>query len=153
QRTRKWAMLAVAFALAIVAAGAGLLLRRTRSHALTEKDTLVLSDFVNETGDDVFNDALKQGLAVDLQQSPFLNILSDRKIGQQLRLMGRSPEERLTPAVAREVCRREGSRVTLQGSIAGIGSHYVITLKAVDCQNGNALDTEQGEADRREQVL
>jgi DNA-binding winged helix-turn-helix (wHTH) protein/Flp pilus assembly protein TadD len=124
-----------------------------RSGKLTEKDTIVLADFVNHTGEPVFDDALKQGLTADLQQSTFLNVLSDGRIGEQLRYMGRPTDERLTPELAQEVCRREGSRVSLFSSISSLGSHYVITLKAVNCQNSDLVDEEQGEADQREKVL
>jgi DNA-binding winged helix-turn-helix (wHTH) protein/tetratricopeptide (TPR) repeat protein len=124
-----------------------------RSQRLTEKDTIVLADFINQTGEPVFDDALKQGLTADLQQSTFLNILSDGKISEQLRYMGRPSDARLTPEIAQEVCRREGSKVALFGSISSLGSHYVITLKAVNCQNSDLVDEEQGEADRRENVL
>jgi eukaryotic-like serine/threonine-protein kinase len=129
------------------------LIHRRASHRLTQKDTIVLADFINRTGEPVFDDALKQGITADLQQSTFLNILSDGKIGEQLRYMGRSADERLTPNVAQEVCRREGSKVSVFGSISSLGSHYVLTLKAVNCQNSDLLDEEQGEADRREKVL
>jgi DNA-binding winged helix-turn-helix (wHTH) protein/tetratricopeptide (TPR) repeat protein len=143
--------LAVAAGLA-AALGFGFLHWR-RSQRLTEKDTIVLPDFINQTGEPVFDDALKQGLTADLQQSTFLNILSDGKIGEQLRYMGRPSDARLTPEIAQEVCRREGSKVSLFGSISSLGSHYVITLKAINCQNSDLVDEEQGEADRRENVL
>ena len=126
---------------------------RQQSHRLTEQDTLVLSDFANPTGDALFNETLKQGLAVELEQSPFLNILSDEKVTQQLRFMGRSPDDRLTPEVAREVCQRAGSKAMLLGSISAVGSHYAIGLKAVNCQNGDSLGEELVEANRREDVL
>jgi DNA-binding winged helix-turn-helix (wHTH) protein/tetratricopeptide (TPR) repeat protein len=129
------------------------LLHWGRSSKLTEKDTIVLADFINHTGEPVLDDALKQGLTADLQQSTFLNILSDGKVSDQLRYMGRAADERLTPQIAQEVCRREGSKVSLFGSISTIGSHYVITLKAVNCQNSDLVDEEQGEADRREKIL
>ena len=126
---------------------------RQQSHKLTDQDTLVLADFVNPTGDTVFNETLKQGLAVELEQSPFLNILSDEKVAQQLRYMGRPADERLTPEVAQEVCQRAGSKAMLLGSISDIGSHYAIGLKAVNCQNGDSLGEELVEAKRREDVL
>jgi serine/threonine protein kinase/tetratricopeptide (TPR) repeat protein len=126
---------------------------RQQSHRLTEQDTLVLADFANPTGDAVFNGTLKQGLAVELEQSPFLNILSDEKVTQQLRFMGRPADDRLTPEVAREVCQRAGSKAMLLGSISDIGSHYAIGLKAVNCQNGDSLGEELVEATRREDVL
>jgi serine/threonine protein kinase/Flp pilus assembly protein TadD len=124
-----------------------------RRPALAEKDTIVLADFANTTGDPVFTDALREGMAADLNQSTFLNMLSQQRIDQQLRYMGRAVETSLTPEVAQEVCRRESSKATLLGSIAGIGSHYAITLKAVSCENRDLLDVEQAEADRREQIL
>ena len=126
---------------------------RTRPHKLTEKDTIVLADFVNTAGDPVLGDALKAGLAADLSQSPFLNLLSDDVVNKQLHYMGRAPETALTSDVAREVCRRAGSQAMLLGSIARIESHYAITLKAVNCENGDPLGVEQAEADRRERVL
>jgi serine/threonine protein kinase/Tfp pilus assembly protein PilF len=126
---------------------------RRQSHRLTEQDTLVLADFANPTGDAVFNETLKQGLAVELEQSPFLNILSDEKVAQQLRYMGRSADEHLTPEVAQEVCQRAGSKAMLLGSISGIGSHYAIGLKAVNCQSGDLLGEELVEASQREEVL
>lgn len=122
------------------------------SRTLTEKDTIVLADFANNTTDPVFGDALKAGLAADLSQSTFLNILSDDIISRQLRYMGRA-NATLSPEVAREVCQRAGSQAMLVGSISSIGSHYAITLKAVGCKDGDVLDVEQAEADRRENVL
>ncbi len=126
---------------------------RTRPHKLTERDTIVLGDFENTAGDPVLGDALKAGLAANLSQSPFLNLLSDDGINKQLHYMGRTPETALTPEVTREVCQRAGSQAMLLGSISRIESHYAITLKAVNCGNGDSLDVEQVEADRRERVL
>jgi serine/threonine protein kinase len=126
---------------------------RTRPHKLTERDTVVLGDFENSAGDPVLGDALKAGLAADLSQSPFLNLLSDDGVNKQLHYMGRTPETALTPEVAREVCQRADSQAMLLGSISRIESHYAITLKAVNCGNGDSLDVEQVEADRRERVL
>jgi eukaryotic-like serine/threonine-protein kinase len=120
---------------------------------LAEKDTIVLADFTNTTGDPVFTDTLREGLAAELNQSTFLNILSQTRIDQQLRYMKRAIDTPLTPEVAHEICQRENSKAMLLGSISGIGSHYAITLKAVNCENGNLLDEEQVEADQREQVL
>jgi class 3 adenylate cyclase/tetratricopeptide (TPR) repeat protein len=149
RRRRMWLALAVAGTLMLAVAAAFLM----RPHPLTEKDTLVLADFSNNTGDPVFNDALKQGLAVELEQSPFLNILSEDRVSQQLRYMGHSVDDHVTPEIAQEVCRREGSKAMLLGSIASLGSHYVIGLKAVNCRNGDSLGKEQVEAERREDVL
>ncbi len=126
---------------------------RTRPRTLTEKDTIVLADFENTAGDPVLGDALKAGLAADLSQSPFLNLLSDDVVNKQLHYMGRAPDTALTPDVAREVCRRAASQAALLGSISRIETHYAITLKAVNCENGDPLDVEQAEADRRERVL
>src|SRR5213080_548749 len=127
---------------------------RSRSaKPLTEKDTIVLTDFANSTGDAVFDDALKQALAVDLEQSPFLNVLSDRKMGETLRLMGRPPNDRVTREVAQEICLRTGSKALLAGSISRLGSQYMVGLQAVNCGNGDTLAKEQGEASSKEEVV
>jgi serine/threonine protein kinase len=126
--------------------------RRSDAHSLVGAD-VVLADFVNKTGDTIFNDALKQGLEVELEQSPFLNILDNSKVSQELRYMGRPADAPLTPEIAREVCMRAGSKAMLLGSIWSIGSHYVIGLKAVDCEDGRLLGEEQVEAQGREQVV
>jgi tetratricopeptide (TPR) repeat protein len=155
-RPRSFATIVAWLALGAVAIATFLIVNRLhwgRQPALAEKDSIVLADFTNTTGDPVFNDALREGLAADLNQSTFLNILSQQRIDRQLRYMGRAVETVLTPEVAQAVCRRESSKATLLGSIAGIGSHYAITLKAVGCENGDLLDVEQAEADRREQIL
>jgi eukaryotic-like serine/threonine-protein kinase len=107
--------------------------------ALTEKDTIVLGDFTNTTGDAVFDDTLKQGLSIQLEQSPFFGLVSDSRVNETLKLMGRPAGERLTPEVAREVCQRAGSKSMLAGSIVELGSQYVIGLKAVDCERGDVL--------------
>jgi serine/threonine protein kinase/tetratricopeptide (TPR) repeat protein len=120
---------------------------------LTDKDTIVLSDFDNKTGDSVFDDTLKQGLSVQLEQSPFLDLLSDRKVNETLKLMGRPAGDRLTPEVTREVCQRTGSKAMLTGSIAGLGSQYVIGLKAVNCNTGDVLAETQEQAAGKEAVL
>ena len=125
----------------------------TKATALTEKDTIVLADFTNTTGDEVFDDTLKQALAVDLGQSPFLNILSEDKVRQTLREMTRSPNERLTRDLAREVCQRVGSKAYLAGSIAALGTEYVIGLQALNCATGEMLAREQVTASGKEQVL
>jgi serine/threonine protein kinase len=140
-----------AIALAIIVADAAYY--RTRPRMLTAKDTIVLGDFENAAGDPVLSDALKAGLAADLSQSPFLNLLSDDVVNKQLHYMGRASDTSLAPDVAREVCRRAGCQAVLLGSISRIDTHYAITLKAVNCENGDPLDVEQAEADRRERVL
>ena len=122
----------------VAAAIGGTLWFRSRQATtrLTEKDTLVLSDFDNKTSDSVFDDALKQGLSVQLEQSPFLALISDRKVNDTLKLMGRPAGDRLTPEVTREVCQRTGSKAMVTSSIATLGSQYVIGLKAVTCELG-----------------
>src|SRR6201981_1726039 len=131
----------------------GLYFRGRHPAPLTEKDTMVLADFANTTGDSVFDETLKQALAVDLGQSPFLNILSEEKVSQTLQQMTRSPGERLTRDLAREVCERAGSKAYLAGSIATLGSQYVIGLEAMNCASGDVLAREQVTASGREQVL
>ena len=121
--------------------------------ALTEQDTIVLADFTNTTGEPVFDDTLKQALRVQLEQSPFLNVLPEEKIGQELGYMGRPRDTRLTREVAREVCLRTGSKAMLVGSIASLGAHYVLGLNAVNCQTGDSLASDQVEAESRERVL
>jgi tetratricopeptide (TPR) repeat protein len=126
---------------------------RPRPAALTDKDTILLADIENATGDPVFDGTLKQGLAVTLGQSPFLDIFPDSRVRQTLQLMQRGPDERVSEAVAREICQRQGLKVFLSGSIAPLGSHYVITLKAVNAQSGDEIAREQTEADGKERVL
>jgi serine/threonine protein kinase/tetratricopeptide (TPR) repeat protein len=134
--------------------GAGLqLLRSRRAHPLTERDTIVLSDFDNKTGDAVFDDTLKQGLSVQLEQSPFLDLLSERKVNETLKLMGLPAGDRLTPEFTHEVCLRTGSKAMLTGSIAVLGSQYVIGLKAVNCSTGDVLAEAQEQATGKETVL
>ena len=121
--------------------------------SLTEKDTIVLADFINTAGDPVFDGTLKQALAVQLEQSPFLNIFSDQRVREALRFMGRSPDERVTRDVGREICQRQGLKAMLVSSIASLGNHYVLTLEAVNAQTGDAIAREQAEAENKEQVL
>src|SRR5208282_2785401 len=118
----------------------------TEATPLTAKDTVVLADFDNKTGDSVFDDALKQALAVNLEQSPFLNILSDRKVEETLHLMGRASNERVTRDIARELCIRTGSKAFLLGSISNLGGQYVIGVDAISCSSGDTLAKEQEEA-------
>jgi serine/threonine protein kinase/tetratricopeptide (TPR) repeat protein len=131
----------------------GILLRIRRAHTLTERDTIVLSDFVNSTGDPVFDDTLKQAVLVQLEQSPFLNIVSEQRVQQTLRLMRRTPGERLTPELGRELCQRTGSQALLSGSVATLGSQYVIGLNVVNCDTGEYLATQQMQAKNKEDVL
>jgi serine/threonine protein kinase len=151
--SRKWLLRGgVGAAAAALAVGAFLFYPRN-AHALKSSDTIVLADFENKTGDAVFDDTLRQGLSVQLEQSPFLSMISDNKIDQTLKLMGRHPGDPLTPEVTREVCQRTGSKAVLTGSIAGLGSQYVIGLKAVNCQNGELLAEAQEQAAGKEGML
>jgi tetratricopeptide (TPR) repeat protein len=127
-----------------------------RSHQLkrlAEKDTIVLADFANATGDPVFDDTLRTALTVSLRQSPFLNVLSDNKVAQTLKLMTRASDTKLTPDVARELCQRAGSKVYITGAIGTLGSEYVLALKAVNCQSEDTLAQEQVTAATKEKVL
>ena len=142
----------VALFVLLVVAGA-IYYRLHQSKPLTDKDSIVLADFDNKTGDPVFDDTLKQGLAVQLEQSPFLDLVSDRKVNATLKLMGRPEGDRLTPEMAREVCLRTGSKAMLTGSIAGLGSQYVVGLKAVNCSTGDVLAETQEQAAGKEAVL
>jgi serine/threonine protein kinase/tetratricopeptide (TPR) repeat protein len=124
-----------------------------KAHVLTEKDTIVLADFTNTTGDSVFEDTLKTALSVSLGQSPFLNELSDDEVAKTLQQMTRPVGTKLTPEVARELCQRAGSKAYLTGSIGNLGSEYVLGLKAVNCQSGDTLAQEQVTATSKEKVL
>ena len=135
-----------------VAVGGWLFLKRP-ARTLTEKDTIVLADFTNKTGDPVFDDTMKQALAVGLGQSPFLNVLSDGKVRDALGQMNRPANERLTEDIAREVCQRTASRVVIGGSIAGLGNEYVVGLNAINCATGDSLAREQVQAAGKEKVL
>jgi eukaryotic-like serine/threonine-protein kinase len=146
-------MLLPALVLLLVAVVAGAFLLFHRSHVLTEKDTIVLADFANSTGDPVFDDALKQALAVQLAQSPFLNILSDRRVNETLREMDRPPSERLTTEVARELCQRVGSKAFLGGSIAQFGSRFNLTLSAVNCYSADSFASAEAQASDKDHVL
>jgi serine/threonine protein kinase/Flp pilus assembly protein TadD len=150
-----WKVLVPAAAILVAVAVAASLYFRSRQAALrlTEKDTIVLADFANTTGDPVFDGTLKQALATALEQSPFLNILSDEKVNATTSLMGRSPGQPVTHEVAREICQRTQSKAFLAGSIASLGSHYAIGLKAENCQTGDSLGSAEAEAESREKVL
>src|SRR6266478_1288909 len=150
---RNWKFLLLAAALLVAVAAGALYWRSTKVDALTEKDSILLTDFVNTTGDAVFDGTLKQALAVQLEQSPYLNLVPESRIQEALRYMGRRPDERITGDVAREICLREGVKAMLTGSIASLGSHYVITVGAVNAQTGDSLAREQVEAASKEQVL
>ena len=134
---------------------AGGLYFRSRSDRarLTEKDTIVLAEFTNTTGDPVFDGTLRQGLSSQLEQSPFLNLLSDQRVAQTLALMAQPKDARLTRELAREVCQRTASAASIEGSISSLGSQYVVGLKAVNCRSGDVLANEQATASGKEQVL
>jgi eukaryotic-like serine/threonine-protein kinase len=149
---KRWQLIVPA-ALAVLAVSIGGYLLLHGKPKLTERDTIVLADFSNKTGDPVFDDTLKEGLNVALSQSPFLNVLSDRKIGATLLMMARPANTRLTPDLARELCERAGSKAYVVGSIATLGSAYVLGLKAVNCQSGDILAEEQVTATAKEKVL
>src|SRR5580658_684947 len=141
-----------ALIVALVAAGIGFVFLK-RGHALTEKDSILIADFVNTTADPVFDGTLKKALAVDLEQSPYLNVFPDQKIRQTLQFMGRSPGDRITSDVGREICQRDGIKALLNGSIDSVGGQYVITLEATNAASGDSLGRQQAQADRKEDVL
>jgi serine/threonine protein kinase len=151
-RVTRWKIIVLAAAALLALSVAGYVYVH-RTPTLTEKDTIVLADFENTTGDPVFDDTLRQGLSVELQQSPFLSLISDRQVQRQLALMGQPKEARLTSDVAQQICERTASAVVLEGSIASLGSQYVLGLRAKNCDTGNILDQEQIQAARREDVL
>src|SRR5438874_2128962 len=151
--TRRWWLGAATALIVVLGLAAGTFLYMHRERQLTEKDSIVLSDFVNTTGDPVFDGTLKQALAVQLEQSPFLNIFPGERVRETLRYMGRSADERIIPDVARQVCQREDIKAVMNGSIATIGSQYVVGVDAINCQTGDTLAREQVEVERKEQVL
>src|SRR5262249_18669543 len=133
---KRWRLAAtVLLAAAIVAVGLRFYPRRAAT--LNAKDTIVLADFANRTNDPVFDDTLRQGLAVQLEQSPFLSLVSERRMQQTLRLMSHPPDKPITPEVARDMCQRVGSVAALDGSIANLGQQYVLELRAVNCRTGD----------------
>jgi len=153
RETKRGGWIAAAVIVTLVIGAGTIRFFRHRTPALTEKDTIVLADFVNSTGDPVFDGTLRQGLAVQLEQSPFLSLIPDRRIHQILQLMGKTAEMPLTAAVANEVCERTGSAAVLEGSIAPIGTGYVLGLRATNCRTGDLLDEEQVQSATKEQIL
>jgi eukaryotic-like serine/threonine-protein kinase len=131
----------------------GWLLYSRKARALTAKDTIVLADFTNTTGDPVFDGTLRQGLSVQLEQSPFLSIISDEQIKQTLQMMGQKPDAKLTPENARELCQRTGSAATIDGSITQIGTQYSLILKAMNCSNGKSLTSTEAQASDKSHIL
>jgi serine/threonine protein kinase/tetratricopeptide (TPR) repeat protein len=152
-RATRWTVPAVGVAAAVILAVSSFYFYAHRARKLTDKDTIVLADFANTTGDPVFDETLRQGLAVQLQQSPFLSLVSDERIRKTLGLMGQRADVRLTPQLAQDLCARTGSAAVLEGSIASLGNQYVLGLRAKDCRTGDALDVEQAQAARKEDVL
>jgi len=148
-----WKIAVPVLLVALLAAGGLYYSSHLQSKRLTEKDTIVLSDFANSTGDAVFDDTLKTALSVALSQSPFLNVLSENKVAATLQMMSRPTGTKLTPEVTHELCQRAGSKVYIAGSIASLGSQYVLGLKAVNCQSGDPLAEEQVTAASKEKVL
>jgi tetratricopeptide (TPR) repeat protein/predicted Ser/Thr protein kinase len=141
---------------ALIVAGlsiAGWLFFMRERPALTDKDTIVLANFANRTGDPIFDGTLRQGLSVQLEQSPFLSLVSDDRIQQTLRMMGRKPDAKLTPEIALDLCQRVGSAAVIEGSIAQVGSPYLLTLKAVNCASGETLASTEAQASDKNQVL
>jgi tetratricopeptide (TPR) repeat protein len=147
-----WKIAVPAAFLILLAAGAFYYLSR-QGKPLTDKDTIVLADFTNTTGDPVFDGTLRQGLASQLEQSPFLSLVSDSRIAQTLTLMSQPKDARLTPGLARQVGERTGSTVAIEGSISALGNQYVLGMKAVNCRSGDLLAQEQVTANGKEEVL
>jgi eukaryotic-like serine/threonine-protein kinase len=153
RKSRRWGAFAGA---AIVIGGlalGGWLFFSRKGHPLTDKDTIVLADFMNSTGDTVFDGTLRQGLSVELEQSPFLRLVPDQRIQRTLQLMDQKPDAKLTPEIARELCQRTSSAAVLDGSIAQIGTQYLLTLKAVNCVNGESLAATEAQASDKDHVL
>ena len=148
----KW-MIPAAAAIAVLLLVIGGYFLFHRAPKLTEKDTIVIADFGNSTGDTAFDDTLKQALSVQLAQSPFLNILSDQKVSDTLHMMGRPPGDRLSKDVAREICQRTSSTAMLSGTIAQVGDRYSLVLKAVNCSTGDSLASVEAEASDKNHVL
>ena len=153
-KPRSTLRLAIIIILAVLVVAGGLYFWRSRASAkLTEKDSVVLADFANTTGDSVFDDTLKQALAVNLGQSPFLNIVSDDKVQQTLQMMGQQPTRHISSDLAREICQRAGGKAFIAGSISALGTQYVISLRATNCATGDDLARQQAEASSKERIL
>ena len=153
KESSRWPWLAVAAVVLLALTSGAALLFVHRKPVLTEKDTVVLADFVNSTDDPVFDGTLRQGLSVQLEQSPFLSMISEGRIQQTLKMMGQPADAKLTPAIALELCQRTSSAAVLDGSIAQIGTHYLLTLKAVNCSNGDSLASTEAQASGKNDVL
>jgi serine/threonine protein kinase/tetratricopeptide (TPR) repeat protein len=150
-KSRRWLVIsAAAVILALVTAG---FFYSRRASALTEKDFILLTDFTNTTGDSVFDGTLKQALAVQLEQSPFLNVYPQERVREALKYAGHSPDDRVTVPIARDICQREAVKAVLSGSIGSMGSNYVVTLEALNCRTGDTIARQQSEAASKEKVL
>lgn len=152
KETKPWLWIVVAAALLLAVAGV-LRFLSDRHTVLSAKDTVVLADFTNSTGDPVLNETLRRGLSIQLEQSPYLSLISDQRIHHTLSLMGRQPDSPLTAEVSRAVCERTGSAAVLEGSIATLGTQYVLSLQARNCRTGELLDQEQAQAAKKEELL
>jgi eukaryotic-like serine/threonine-protein kinase len=149
---KRWKIIAPTAAAVLACATAGYFYLH-RGPKLTDKDTIILGDFDNKTGDAVFDDTLRQGLAVQLHQSPYLSLVSDAKIRQTLQLMNKPPDQRLTAEVTREICERTGGAAMLTGSIESLGTRYVLGLRAISCSTGDTIDEQQAQSGKKEDVL
>jgi len=153
-RMRQWRVVLLSVAVVLLTAAAGAFFWRSRqAHRLTEKDTIVLGDFANSTGDPVFDGTLREGLSVQLEQSPFLSLVSEEGIHQTLRMMAQPANARLTPELTREICQRTNSTTAVHGSIALFGTRYSLILKAVNCANGDLLASAEAQAHDKSHVL
>jgi serine/threonine protein kinase/tetratricopeptide (TPR) repeat protein len=150
---RRHLLLLATILLAVALLASGFYFRFHRPRQITEKDTIVVADFNNTTGNDLFDGALKQALTIQLEQSPYFSVLSDRRVAATLKMMDRPPDQHLTHEAAREVCLRSNSKVLLEGSIGSVGSHYLVGLKALNCQTGDTIASSQAEAANQDVVL
>ena len=148
-----WRFVTAGIVVLAIAGLASVFFTQRRSAAITSKDAILVSDFVNTTNDPVFDGTLRKAVTVDLEQSPYLNVVPEQKVKQTLQFMGRPPDDRITNEVGREICQRDGIKAMLSGSIASLGSQYVITLEAINAASGEALGQEQAQADNKESVL
>jgi serine/threonine protein kinase/predicted Zn-dependent protease len=153
RKSIRWGAVVAAIFIVVALAVGSWLFFSPKTHALADKDTIVLADFTNTTGDTVFDGTLRQGLSVQLEQSPFLSIISDQQIQQTLKMMDQKPDVKLTPEIARELCQRTGSAAVLDGSIAQIGTQYLLTLRAVNCVSGISLASTETQASDKNHVL
>ena len=152
-KSNRWKLALIAGLILAVLIGGGLLLRSYQAHAISSKDSIYIADFVNTTNDPVFDGTLKKALSVDLEQSPYLNVFSDAKAQHTLTLMGKPADSRITVETAREICQRNSVKAFVAGTIANLGSQYVVTLDAIDSSSGDNLAEVQGQADSKEKVL